>query len=159
MKLSIASLTIFAALISVGLSCSCAQTTFEDNYCRSDTSVRVKVLAQIDNCRGTCDPFQDQVNGKIIYILRVITLFKGAQIEDDVMFAITAVNGGLCGTILTVGEEYLLNLGNPNVNNNACPPVSYDVGLCNFPVLWSSVTRAQRRFVITNSETNDSLCT
>lgn len=108
------------------------------------------MLATFDNCPGTCDSIDDQSEGKIFYIVKVIDKFKGPNVEDDILFLDTAVNGGLCGVNLRVGSEYLLNLGDEMMSDDGtCPDKTRGVGLCQFPTLWSDVSSDEMDFLET----------
>lgn len=148
---------LFAFLMPSALSCSCFAPPFEDRYCASEISVRGTVVARFDNCPGTCDPIQDQFDGAITYIVKVITTFRGTPPEDNVMFLQTAVNGALCGINLSIGRQYLFDLGRMQ-SGSRCPGQFWNVGLCDFPTLWTSVTPEQRSFLTTNANTGQSLC-
>lgn len=133
----------FAAFLTAGLSCSCFFQTFEERFCSTKISLRAKIVAKFDNCPGTCDPIEDQVNGKIFYLATVTEKFKGSTPRFIVLQ--TAVNGALCGVNLTVGKDYLLNLGRPSAE------YLYFIGLCDFPTQWSSLTPSQIQFVKSNA--------
>lgn len=150
--------TLLAGLTASALSCSCIPSKFEKLYCFSKTSVRGKVIAKIDNCPGTCDPINDQVNGQITYVVKVLTIYKGRPIEDKIMYLKTAVNSALCGVTLKVGDIYLFNLGVQQFNKFNCPKITWSVGLCDFPTKFSNLSDSQRRFVVRNSRTGQSLC-
>lgn len=142
---------IVCMVTSPVLSCSCLQTTFEKKFCRAVNSVRGKVVARFDTCEGTCDPFADQLSGRIVYIARVLENFKDNKIEDNVLFLVTAVNSALCGITLQIDQEYLLNLGAVGRRSETCPDDWYNIGLCDFPPLWESLSRNQMAFVRTNA--------
>lgn len=149
---------VIALLSASVLSCSCVPSSFEKLYCSSKTSVRGKVIAKIDNCRGTCEPIKDQVNGQITYIIKAVAIYKGGPIEDKILYFKTAVNSALCGVTLHVGTVYLFNLDGQKFNRFTCPKITWSVGLCNFPTKFSNLSKAQRSFVVRNSRTQQSLC-
>ncbi|CDF37538.1 unnamed protein product [Chondrus crispus] len=139
-----------AMLTHVALSCSCFEQTFEERFCGSTLSIRAKVLAKFDNCPGTCDPIEDQFEGKFFFIVKVLETFKGPSAEDNIIFLDTAVNDGLCGVNLSIGSEYLLNLNGEQMSNDGtCPKKTRPIGLCDFPTLWSNVSQDEKDFLDT----------
>ncbi|CDF34590.1 unnamed protein product [Chondrus crispus] len=158
MLCNILKFSLLSLLATLSLSCSCLRSTFEQGVCRSSTIYVGTVLARTDNCPGTCDPFEDQRNGKITYIVKVTARFLGAPAEDNIIYVQTLVNSALCGTILNVGARYLFTLGNVRVNRSSCPRESFDVSLCGGAQLWSRVTRPQRRFLSAVRRTNKRVC-
>lgn len=144
-------IVVICALTSLALSCSCLRSTFESIFCRSAVSVRGKVIARFDNCKGTCDPIDDQISGRIFYIVQVLEQFKGTKIEDNLMFLGTGVNSALCGINLQIGLEYLFNLDSAKNFPGTCPDTVFSVGLCNFPAVWSSLTAGDMSFVRSNA--------
>lgn len=140
-------LATFHALLGLVLSCSCFPQTFEKRYCDAKLSLRGTVLAKFDNCPGTCDPIDDQVNGKIFYLVNPTQIFKGYAARQIILE--TAVNGALCGVNLQIGGDYFFNLGTRRYS-----PIFrhlYSIGLCSFPNLWNNLTPAQKQFAITNA--------
>lgn len=156
--LPLVALCLLAALSPV-LSCSCVRpASFQKRYCRAPTSFRGTVLARTDNCRGTCDFLDDQVDGEFIFIVRVDQKFKGPRLEDDIVYLRTAVNSALCGIQLRVGTQYMFNLRRPITREGQCPSTVFDVISCDYTVTWKSLSRKQQRFAIRNSNTMQSLC-
>lgn len=156
MGISFTQLIAFNALLAVTLSCSCFPSTFEKRYCSAPVSIRGKILDRFDNCPGTCDAIADQGRGRIYYFVEVIRKYKGNALPKYI-FLTTAVNGALCGINLQVGGIYLLNLGNAQTNDDF-PGSFYSVGLCNFPTLWKSLSKAQRKFVKKNAKGGAGMC-
>lgn len=139
-----------AMLTHVAVSCSCFKQTFEERFCGSTLSIRANVLAKFDNCPGTCDPIEDQFEGKIFFIVKVLETFKGPSVEDNILFLDTAVNGALCGVNLSIGSEYLLNLSGEEMSSDGtCPKKTRPIGLCDFPTLWSNVSQDEKDFLDT----------
>lgn len=138
---------LVAAVVNGCFGCSCLAASFEERFCIAELSVRGRVIAQYDNCPGKCDPLTDQLKGKIFYIVKVLTKFKGPEVEDNLLFLRTEVNGALCGISLSVGTVYLLNIRASLAQSKSCPSPSYAISLCDLPTRWARVTRKQRLFL------------
>lgn len=148
-------LVMSVAIVCSG--CSCVSSTFEKRLCEAGLSVRGRVLAKYDNCPGKCDPINDQLDGQTIYIVRVLEIFKGPKVEDDLLFLHTAVNGGLCGVSLSVGAIYLLNVRTSMPPLKTCSNQAYPITICDFPERWVRVPRRNR--LILRAKGNQSKCT
>lgn len=116
------------------------------------------MIARTDNCKGTCDEIEDQIDGQIIYIVQVLRRFKGPAAEDNIIYLKTATNEAACGISFNVGTVYLFNLGNIQSDRRSCPRFYYGIGLCSFPSTWKLLPRKLKNFVVTNSKAGQSLC-
>lgn len=140
--------SIFTVLVATAFGCSCRDLGFNTRYCNAQNSVRGRVIFRFDNCPGTCDPVEDQFNGRIYYFVQTVQKFKGTV--PNFFYLSTAVNSGLCGVKLQLGQQYLLNFG-PKQTQASIPTSFYNIGLCDFPALWMSLTASQKAFVQSNA--------
>lgn len=152
---------VAAAVLTVSLlvqpsaACSCLATSFADNICGSDIVLRGSVIASYDNCEpSTCDPIDDQVDGRFFYIVRISRIYNTSptapSFSDGVVVLSTAVNGGLCGISLPVATrtQYLFALRDiPSVTPQGNLP-TLPIFLCGPSAIpWRSLNASSRFFV------------
>lgn len=140
---------VIPVLFVSSTACSCLQKTIFEDFCSSSISVLGTVVAKFDNCPGrTCDPIEDQGEGKIFYIVRVLKLLKGLKIVDDVLYLTTAVNSALCGISLSNGGKYLFNVRSPIPSEISFPQTAFEISLCSAPYMWNLVGFGEKRKIL-----------
>ena len=86
--------TVTLGLLSLSLllchahACSCFPSPLDDRVCTSALSVRAAVLLETDTCGATrsCNAtssMEDQVDGRRVYITRVVETFHGTPPKDE----------------------------------------------------------------------------
>lgn len=136
------------ALFNIGISCSCLPATLQEHFESSDLTVIGRVVARFDNCPGgSCDPINDQFDGRFKYIVFVNNTIKGPNPEDKLLVVSTRTNSALCGVGLTVGKVYLLLLRNPFTPLSSCVGTEIPINICNGIYEWGSLSDSERQFI------------
>lgn len=99
----------------------------------------------------------------VVYKLKILRVFKGRKLlatirKTRAVLAVSTISGAQCGVRLRVGEVYLLNSGGVSASRKGFPKRAFRIFFCEPPVLWSSLAKAQKRFLAVNKKTNDSMC-
>ena len=149
---------LIASLLHLGFSCRCRPSSFESLYCGAKRSIRGRVIANFSGCNtedcADVDPF---LNKDFFYIVRVLDVFKGPPVKDNLLYLSTSFRTS-CLTSFKVDEEYLLGLSESVTSNSSCPPEYYPQTLCDFTIPWDGLSQDRKEFVYTNSRTDQSLC-
>lgn len=129
--------------------CSCLARSFEQYYSESTITVVANVTSESIICdpepvNMSChslQPFERQFYQKLLYHVNVSTVLKGSLPTCDNVTLQTEYSSGLCGTSLSVGTTYLLNL--VDMSNEY-----FVIGSCSGIFVFDQLTDSEKMFYI-----------
>ncbi len=112
--------------------CSCLPPNLAQSYGWSSDVISARIVSKIE------------VGNVYLYRARVIAAYKGCYKRGQTVLLQTANNGAACGVNLEKGSVYLLN---GDKGPGSLGKTVLKIGLCDYNVLWSSLSKAQRSWL------------